>query len=168
VSRQSRSRRTQRSSPRDRAAAEVTRRPPIVPVAVVAAVLLLAGLVATLALGGPGGSPAAQAAGPLPAEVNLAEGARMRDAGAFVLDVREPNEWDEYHVPGSTLIPLGELASRASEVPADREVLVVCRSGNRSATGRDILLAAGHGSVTSLAGGLRDWQAAGYPTVTGP
>jgi len=52
-------------------------------------------------------------------------------------------------------------------VPQDRQVVVVCRSGNRSAQGRDILLAAGYPSVTSMAGGMNDWTAAGYETATG-
>ena len=92
----------------------------------------------------------------------------MRDSGAFILDVRQPEEWNEYHVPGSTLIPLAELASRVDELPQDQEIVIVCRSGNRSAQGRDILLGAGFTQVTSMAGGLAQWRAAGYPTVTGP
>jgi rhodanese-related sulfurtransferase len=71
-------------------------------------------------------------------------------------------------MPGATLIPLGQLASRLSEVPKDKPVVVVCRSGNRSQQGRDILAANGFTSVTSMAGGMRDWQGAGLPTVTGP
>jgi rhodanese-related sulfurtransferase len=71
-------------------------------------------------------------------------------------------------VPGSTLVPLGELESRLVEVPRDQEVVVVCRSGNRSAEARDILLEAGYERVTSMAGGLLQWRAAGYPTVRGP
>ena len=69
--------------------------------------------------------------------------------------------------PHATLIPLGDLASRVAEVPKDRQVVVVCRSGNRSATGRDILLGAGFPSVTSMAGGMNDWTTAGYPTESG-
>jgi rhodanese-related sulfurtransferase len=84
------------------------------------------------------------------------------------LDVREPDEWEAFHIPGATLIPLGQLAARADELPSGREIIVVCRSGNRSAEGRDILLAAGFEQVTSLAGGMLDWQAAGYATVSGP
>ena len=71
-------------------------------------------------------------------------------------------------VPDSTLIPVGELENRLDEVPRDREIVVVCRSGNRSRTGRDILLKAGYPQVTSVTGGLKQWQAAGYPTVSGP
>jgi rhodanese-related sulfurtransferase len=102
-----------------------------------------------------------------PHEITTAEAAAKRDAGAFILDVREPDEWTNYHVPGSTLIPLGELPSRVNEVPRDKEVVVVCRSGNRSASGRDILLAAGFQQATSLQGGLTRWKAEGYPTVSG-
>lgn len=102
-----------------------------------------------------------------PQEVTLEDGVALRDSGAFVLDVRTPEEWEEYHVPGSTLIPLDELEYRLDEIPADREVLVVCRSGNRSAVGRDILLGAGFEQVTSLGGGLSRWKAAGYPIETG-
>lgn len=103
-----------------------------------------------------------------PLEISVEEAVAKRDAGAFILDVRQPEEWNEYHVPGSTLIPLGELASRVDELPHDQEIVVVCRSGNRSATGRDILLEAGFTQVTSMAGGLTEWKAAGYPTVSGP
>jgi rhodanese-related sulfurtransferase len=103
-----------------------------------------------------------------PLEISVEEAAAKRDAGAFILDVRQPDEWNEFHVPGSTLIPLGELASRIDELPRDQEVVVVCRSGNRSVTGRDVLIEAGFMQVTSMAGGLTEWKAAGYPTVSGP
>jgi rhodanese-related sulfurtransferase len=103
---------------------------------------------------------------PLPAEIGVSEAKAMQDAGAFMLDVREPSEWNELHMPGATLIPLGQLASRLSEVPKDKPVVVVCRSGNRSQQGRDILASNGFTSVTSMAGGMREWQGAGLPTVT--
>lgn len=103
-----------------------------------------------------------------PAEISVAEAAAKREAEAFILDVRQPEEWNEVHIPGATLIPLGELAARMGELPRDREIVVVCRSGNRSATGRDILREAGFKQVTSMAGGVTDWRAAGYPIVTGP
>ena len=112
------------------------------------------------------GNKAAEAK--LPLAISVSEASTMRDAGAFVLDVREPAEWNESHIPGATLIPLGELASRVSEVPQDQEIVVVCRSGNRSQQGRDILLAAGFTQVTSMAGGIKGWTAAGFETVSGP
>jgi rhodanese-related sulfurtransferase len=80
-----------------------------------------------------------------------------------VLDVREKTEWDEYHIPNTKLIPKGELPNRLSEVPKDKKIVVVCRSGNRSQEGRDILLAAGY-NATSMAGGLKEWYAKNYPT----
>ena len=104
----------------------------------------------------------------LPLEISVSEAATLRDAGAFILDVREPSEWNESHIPGATLIPLGELASRVKEVPQGQEIVVVCRSGNRSQQGRDILLSAGFAQVTSMAGGVNEWKAAGLETVSGP
>ena len=111
---------------------------------------------------------AASSTAGLPREISVSDASTMRDSGAFILDVRQPEEWVEGHIPDATLIPLGELASRVSEVPQDQEIVVVCRSGNRSQQGRDILLAAGFENVTSMAGGMNQWSAAGYDTVTGP
>ena len=105
---------------------------------------------------------------PLPDEIAVVEAAAKREAGDFILDVRTQEEWNEYHIPGSTLIPLDQLEARLSEVPRDKEVVVVCRSGNRSKPGRDALKAAGYTQVTSMAGGLNGWKAAGLPTVAGP
>ena len=102
-----------------------------------------------------------------PLEISVSQAFEKRSAGAFILDVREPEEWDQVHIPGATLVPLGQLSSRLSEVPKDQEVVVVCRSGNRSATARDILLKAGYTTVTSMAGGMNQWQAAGYQTASG-
>jgi rhodanese-related sulfurtransferase len=101
-------------------------------------------------------------------EVSVAQAAEWHDMGAFVLDVREPNEWAAGHIRGATLIPLGELANRLAEVPPDRAVVVVCRTGNRSAQGRDILRGAGFSAVTSMVGGMTDWIGAGLEVVTGP
>lgn len=102
-----------------------------------------------------------------PKEISVSQAAAKRQAGAFILDVRQPEEWADAHIPGSTLIPLGDLESRINEVPKDQEIVVVCRSGNRSAQGRDILKQAGFSQVTSMAGGLNEWKADGYETVSG-
>jgi rhodanese-related sulfurtransferase len=103
----------------------------------------------------------------LPAEINVDQAAQMRNQGAFILDVREPSEWTQVHIPGATLIPLGQLPNRLNEVPKDRKVVVYCHSGNRSAQGRDILHNAGFTQVTSMAGGITQWQSRGMATVTG-
>jgi rhodanese-related sulfurtransferase len=104
----------------------------------------------------------------LPADISVQDAAKLRDAGAFVLDVREPAEWNQVHIPGATLIPLGELRTRANQVPKDKPVVVICHSGNRSKVGRDTLRQAGFTNVTSVNGGMNAWSAAGLPTVSGP
>jgi len=103
----------------------------------------------------------------LPREVSVQQAAELREQGAFMMDVRELEEWQEFHLPGAVLIPLGELSSRLNEIPKDRPIVVVCRSGNRSAQGRDILLNAGFENVTSMGGGMNQWRAAGYPVESG-
>ena len=87
--------------------------------------------------------------------------------GDYILDVREPDEFAEGHVPSAVLVPLGELAERAGEVPTDRSVYVVCRSGRRSITGARILGAAGIDAI-SVSGGTLGWIAAGYPVSARP
>jgi len=83
-----------------------------------------------------------------------------------VLDVREPIEWQQAHVPGSLHIPLMDLPARIGEVPADGQVLVVCAVGARSARAVQFLVQHGHDAV-NLDGGLVEWQSAGRPLVTG-
>ncbi len=100
---------------------------------------------------------------PLPGEISVKEAYQKYTEGAFVLDVRTQEEWDEYHIPNATLIPLDQLPNRVNEVSKDQEIVVICRSGNRSQVGRDILRDAGFEQVTSSAGGLQAWSAAGYP-----
>ena len=130
--------------------------------------LLIVALVAAAALFLRQPAPTAAVSGSsLPEEVSVAEAASLRDQGAYILDVRTPEEWAEFHIPGSTLIPVDELESRVNEVPRDQQVVVVCRSGNRSAVGRDILKQASFEAVTSMAGGLNAWRADGLETVEG-
>ncbi len=127
---------------------------------ILAVALVAIAVVGILQLGKP-----AQAA--LPAEISVAQASQLRDQNAFILDVREPSEWTQFHIPGATLIPLGQLPNRISEVPKDRQVVVVCRTGHRSAQGRDILKGAGFTNVTSMAGGVTACQAQGLPIAMG-
>ncbi len=80
------------------------------------------------------------------------------DDEPFVLDVREPDEVTEWAIPGSTNIPAGELAPRIGEVPNDRDVVVVCAAGGRSAVAADLLAGAGL-RVANLRGGMAAWGA---------
>ena len=101
--------------------------------------------------------------GKLPADMSLDEAYALYPDGAFFLDVREVEEWDAGHVPDTTNIPLSELENRLNELPTDQDIVVICRSGNRSTIGRDILLEAGFKNVTSMQDGVREWKASGYP-----
>ena len=96
-------------------------------------------------------------------QISVDEAYELYQDGVFFLDVRTPEEWDEFHAPNTTLIPLDQLEIRLGELPSGEPIVVVCRSGNRSQVGRDILRANGFEETTSMAGGLREWMASGYP-----
>ncbi|MEP7135029.1 MAG: rhodanese-like domain-containing protein [Chloroflexota bacterium] len=98
----------------------------------------------------------------LPADVTAVEGYKLVQDGAFLLDVRRQDEWDQYHAIGATLIPLDELPNRLNELPKDKQIVVICHSGNRSKPGRDILLQNGF-QATSVTGGLLQWYADNLP-----
>ena len=95
-------------------------------------------------------------------EVGLDELARSLEAGATVIDVRMPDEYEEMHVPGAVLIPLPELGTRAGEVPRGERVYVICASGGRSLAAASALNNAGWDTV-SVAGGTKEWAAQGRP-----
>ena len=80
----------------------------------------------------------------------------------FLLDVRQPEEFRSGHIPGAKLIPLGELRQRINELPKDREIICVCRSGNRSGSATRQLTEAGF-RVRNLNGGMIAWSRANYP-----
>jgi rhodanese-related sulfurtransferase len=84
----------------------------------------------------------------------------------FVLDVRQPAEFKAGHIANAKLIPLDQLGARMNELPKDREILCVCRSGGRSGMAARQLVGAGY-TVLNLNGGLTSWEHAGYPTQKG-
>jgi rhodanese-related sulfurtransferase len=83
--------------------------------------------------------------------------------GACLIDVREPIEFEESHVEGAKLVPLGEFSGRLAEIPRDRPVVVMCRGGKRGASALGILQAAGYSQTANLEGGLLAWQDANLP-----
>lgn len=85
---------------------------------------------------------------------------------AFVLDVREPEEYKAGHILNSQLIPLGKLKERIGELEKYRDVpiVVVCRSGNRSGTACVTLAKQGFAQAYNLTGGMMAWQKANLPT----
>ncbi len=135
---------------------------------------LLLVLIVGLAACGGGAETAAQSAAPTAAaaegELNLPDTvdpqtvAQIKDrADVVVFDVREQVEYDEGHIPGVTLIPLGEVANRLSEIPKDKTVIMTCRSGNRSGQATDFLRQNGYTNVHNMEGGIVAWQQAGLP-----
>lgn len=97
-------------------------------------------------------------------EVNQrAAAAKLHDHVATLVDVRELDEWDEGHIPGARHIPLGELPNRLCELPSDTDLILVCRSGGRSAAATELLLRNGYSRARNLAGGMLAWQDAAHP-----
>jgi rhodanese-related sulfurtransferase len=86
---------------------------------------------------------------------------------ALVLDVREANEFKGGHILNAKHIPLGKLNSRLNEIESHRDqpIVVVCRSGNRSASACGLLKAQGFGQSYNLTGGMLAWQKANLPVT---
>ena len=85
----------------------------------------------------------------------------------LILDVRQPDEYQAGHVTGSQLIPLDQLALRLDELPRDRPIVAVCRSGNRSGVATGMLKRAGFADIANLKGGILAWQKQGLPVEQG-
>src|SRR5687768_4703029 len=107
----------------------------------------------------PAAAPATGAAAVRDWEITSVELKKKLDAGEtpFILDVREPNEYQINRIPGSVLIPLGELPRRYQELPKDREIISQCKMGSRSAKAMDFLKTVGFTNVKNLKGGILDW-----------
>ena len=79
------------------------------------------------------------------------------DPDVLLIDVREQYEYDEGHIPGITLMPLGTIPNRLNEIPTDKEVVFICRSGNRSNQATQFLQQQGFDNVHNMLGGMNDW-----------
>lgn len=99
-------------------------------------------------------------------EIDLQTFAAAHADGAFVLDVREPFEYVDGHVPGAVLVPMSHVHARLGDLPAGEPVYVICASGNRSKTAASWLRGAGIDAV-SVAGGTGGWMSLGRPVVRG-
>ena len=98
----------------------------------------------------------------LPEEVDVQTTAALLGRGdVVVIDVREQWEYDEGHIPGVTHIPLAEVPASLEQIPADKTVILTCRSGNRSGQAFDFLQNNGYENVHNMQGGILAWQAAG-------
>jgi rhodanese-related sulfurtransferase len=90
---------------------------------------------------------------------------RLAD-GTAVIDVRETDEYVDGHVPGAVLVPLSELSDRVADIPSGEPVLIICKSGGRSARACEFLGAQGF-DVTNVAGGTQAWINSGRDVVAG-
>jgi rhodanese-related sulfurtransferase len=98
------------------------------------------------------------------ADLDPEEASRLADAGAFLLDVREDDEWEAGRAPGAVHVAMGQVAERIDEIPADRTVLCICRVGGRSAAVANALAGAGY-DVRNVDGGMLAWELAGLSIV---
>lgn len=96
--------------------------------------------------------------------VDVAEAQALLSDGAMLLDVRRGDEWEVGHAGDAVHIPLDQLKARTAEVPDDRQVVAVCRSGARSAQATRYLRQLGH-DVSNLDGGMQAWERAGAGVV---
>lgn len=89
------------------------------------------------------------------------------DDGALIIDVREPSEFAQGRVDGAILLPLGQLDARYTELPRDRVLLMMCRSGGRSSNATQFLTSAGYDKAVNVDGGMVAWHNAGLPMKSG-
>ncbi|MEO7664044.1 MAG: rhodanese-like domain-containing protein, partial [Candidatus Limnocylindrales bacterium] len=85
----------------------------------------------------------------------------------LLVDVREPGEYAEVRAHGAVLVPLSEFVQRFRELPQDRPLLMICRSGARSGQATTFLLGNGWPDVSNVAGGMLAWERAGLPVRSG-
>jgi len=88
--------------------------------------------------------------------------------GATVLDVRNPDEYLEKHVPGAVLVPLPELGERLDDVPAGRPLYVICARGGRSRSAAEAMRLQLGWEVLNVSAGTEGWAESGRPLAAGP
>ncbi len=96
--------------------------------------------------------------------ITVSEAKKMVDASdAEFIDVREPGEYAEGHATGTKLIPLNSVFARQSELSDDKDLLFICKSGQRSALACEYAAAAGKTRLFNVEGGTDGWREAGLP-----
>jgi rhodanese-related sulfurtransferase len=100
-------------------------------------------------------------------EIDVKQAQVMSSQGALLLDVREPDEYAAIHASHAKLIPLGEVNSRLKEIEAykNKPIVVMCRSGRRSAQAVSLLKGAGFTHVSNVTGGIQAWEQAGLEVI---
>ncbi|HEY7976189.1 MAG TPA: rhodanese-like domain-containing protein [Ktedonobacterales bacterium] len=92
---------------------------------------------------------------------------KLQVGSALLVDVREPWEYEEVHVSGARLIPLGEFTRRYGELPHDQDLLIICHSGYRSGQATNFLQRHGYPRASNVVGGMEEWEEAGLPVERG-
>lgn len=104
--------------------------------------------------------------GPAGNEATVGDLTVALQAGVTLIDVREPGEYTQGHVPGARLIPMGQLPGRVTELDSREPVYVICATGNRSSAMTAFLVSAGF-QAYNVAGGTNAWGRAGHHVSTG-
>jgi rhodanese-related sulfurtransferase len=99
------------------------------------------------------------------AEIEVADALGVLQGGALLIDVREPEEWEAGHAPGARHIPLAQLPEHMGELDASDRIVVICRSGGRSALATEWLTEAGF-DAANLIGGMQAWAHSGQEVAT--
>ncbi len=99
-------------------------------------------------------------------EITTEQLAKANWQDVVVLDVREPAEYLQGHVPGVILVPMGQLPSRLADFERARPVYLICATGNRSAVMAEVMIRAGF-DAHNVAGGTAEWERTGRPIETG-
>jgi rhodanese-related sulfurtransferase len=92
---------------------------------------------------------------------------RIDNGGVQVVDVREPNEYEEGHIPGVVLIPVDSVFARREELSPDQEIIFVCKAGVRSALACEMAASVGRTRLFNLEGGMDEWSKLGFPVSKG-
>ncbi|TLF60827.1 rhodanese-like domain-containing protein [Nocardia cyriacigeorgica] len=100
----------------------------------------------------------------VPGEFDDSVRAAAEKAGAILLDVREPDEWELGHAPGAVHIPVDDIPARLDELDYDAQLYVICRQGGRSFEAVKYLTHVGFDAVC-VVGGMVEWQRTGRPLV---
>ncbi|MCS7036753.1 MAG: rhodanese-like domain-containing protein [Saprospiraceae bacterium] len=101
------------------------------------------------------------------ASVSVEEAYRLTQKGVLLIDVREPDEVADvaYRVKNYRNVPLSQLESRMKEIPRDQQVILACRSGNRSRRAYEQLAAQGYQNLANMEGGMLAWEARNLPVT---
>jgi rhodanese-related sulfurtransferase len=99
-------------------------------------------------------------------DIDIDAFAEAHASGAVVVDVREPGEYLQGHVPGAHLMPMSQIGARFTELDREARLLIICATGNRSSAITEALRGAGF-DAWNVAGGTVAWARAGRPLETG-